>query len=267
MSKSGLLEGKKGIVFGLANSRSYAWYISSALIEAGASCGFAYLPGENNERRVRGALCELVQDKPWVFPCDVSSDEDLDRLFDQVEVDFGTIDFIIHSVAFANKEYLRPGSFHKTPREVWQQSLDISAYSLIGISQRACRIIGQDGGSIVSMSYIGGEKVVPGYNIMGVAKAALETTSRYLALELGQMHIRVNCISGGPLRTLSSMSVGNFDKMLAHQEKFSPLGRNISGQEVGAAARFLVSDAATAITGEVIHVDGGFSHLACFPSE
>ena len=261
------LKGKKGVVFGLANERSYAWHIARSLLNQQAVCAFAHLPGEKNERRIRSALSSLGLDDPWLCPCNVADDEQLDNLFEKLEQDFGNIDFVVHSVAFADKNFLRIGNFHQTPRDAWKQALDISAYSLIAIVQRACTLMNEQGGSVVSMSYIGGEKIVPGYNVMGVAKAALETSTRYLAFELGRMNIRLNCISGGPLRTLSSMSVDRFDKMLAHQEKYAPLGRNITGEEVGKTAAFLLSSAASAITGEVIHVDAGFSHLACFPSE
>jgi len=256
----GLLDGKKGIVFGVANDRSYAWYIAQALVEQGAQCAFTHLPDEKGKmaRRCRKAVEEMGVSDPWLEPCDVSKDEDLDHVFSKLGEGWGQIDFVIHSVAFAQREYLATGNFHQTSRQAWQEALDISAYSLVGMAQRAKPIM-PEGGSIVAMSYYGGEKVVPGYNVMGIAKAALEHSARYLALELGEQGIRVNAISGGPLKTLAASAVGGIDDMFAHQEKKAPLGRNISGEEVGRTAAYLVSDWSSGVTGETIHVDAGFN--------
>ncbi|MEX0777376.1 MAG: enoyl-ACP reductase [Phycisphaeraceae bacterium] len=254
----GLLDGKKGIVFGIANDRSYAWYITKCLLEQGATCAFTHLPGDKMERRCRLAVEELGVKEPWLMPCDVSKDEDLDAVFAKLGQDHGKIDFLIHSVAFADRQFLALGNFHKTSRVAWTQALDISAYSLLAMAQRAAGLM-SDGGSILAMSYYGGEKVIPGYNIMGVAKAALEHTARYLAFELGEKKIRVNTISGGPLRTLAASAVGGIQEMFDHQEKKSALRRNISGEEVGNTAVYLVSDLSSAVTGENIHVDAGFS--------
>lgn len=265
MDLNEILKGKKGLVFGLANERSYAWYMSKALFNTGAEVIFSYLPGEKNERRVRLSLKDMGRESAPIYPCDVTKDEDLDTLFDTLSHEHGNIDFIVHSVAFANKEYLKIGNFHKTPRDVWNQALEISAYSLIAIAQRA-HLIMQNGGSIISMSYLGGEKVVPGYNVMGVAKSALEMSTRYLALELGPKNIRVNAISGGPLKTLSAMGIDGFETILDHQQKFAPLKRNITGEEVGHTAAYLISDFSSAVTGEVIHADAGFHILANFAS-
>lgn len=253
----GLMQGKRGLVVGIANDRSYAWYITQQLLAGGAECCFTNLPGEKMERRVRSALNELDIRDPWLVPCDASKDEDLDALFEKLTTDFGSIDFIVHSIAFADREYLQIGNFHKTTRAAWTLALDISAYTLLGMAQRAVPLM-PDGGSIISMSYYGGEKVVPGYNVMGIAKAALEHTTRYLAAELGEQKIRVNAISGGPLRTLAAMAVGGISQMFEHHEQRAPLKRNVSGEEVGDTAVYLLSDASSAVTGEVIHVDCGF---------
>jgi len=256
----GLMDGKRGIVFGVANDRSYAWYIAKALIEQGAECLFTHLPDPKGkmERRCRLALKELGLEDPWLEPCDVSNDDDLDTVFTRIRAKFGKIDFVVHSVAFADRQFLQVGNFHLTTREAWTQALDISAYSLVAMAQRAMEIM-PDGGSIVSMTYYGGEKVIPGYNVMGVAKAALEHATRYLAFELGEKNIRVNTISGGPLRTLAASAVGKIAEMFEHQERKSCLRRNIAGEEVGDAAVYLLSDLSTALTGEVLHLDAGYS--------
>jgi len=256
----GLLDGKRGIVFGVANDRSYAWHIANRITEQGADCAYTHLPDEKGkmERRCRLALKELGQEDPWLMPCDVTSDEDLDKVFAKLGEDFGKIDFVVHSVAFADREFLKLGNFHTTSRQAWAQALDISAFSLLAMAQRAAPLMAE-GGSILAMSYYGGEKVVPGYNIMGVAKAALEHTSRYLASDLGAQGIRVNIISGGPLRTLAASAVGGIQEMFDHQQRKAAMKRNIAAAEVGDAAVYLLSDLSTAVTGETIHVDAGFS--------
>jgi len=256
----GLLDGKRGVIFGIANERSYAYFIAQSLIREGADCLFTYLPMGKMETRVRRAVESLGVDKPWLRPCDASSDESLDELFEQVKDDFGSIDFLVHSIAFAHKDYLKPDTFHQTPRDVFVQSMDVSAYSLLAMSQRALPLM-TGGGSIVSMTYFGGEKVVPGYNVMGVAKACLEHTTRYLAYELGDQgrNIRVNTISAGPFKTLAGSGVGGMDEMIAHQERKSALKRANTGQEVGDTAAYLLSDFASGVTGETLHVDCGFN--------
>lgn len=254
----GLLDGKRGIVFGIANDRSYAWYITKQLIEQGAQCAFTNLPGEKMERRVRLAVEELGVKDPWLMACDATKDSDLDAVFDKIAKDFGKIDFIVHSIAFADRQFLETGKFHTTTRAAWAQALDVSAYTLLAMGQRAVKVM-PDGGSIIAMTYYGGEKVIPGYNIMGVAKAALEHTARYLAWELGEKKIRVNTISGGPLRTLAAMAVGGISEMFDHQIRKSALRRNIEGEEVGNTAVYLLSNLGSAVTGENIHVDAGFS--------
>ncbi len=256
----GLMDGKKGIIFGIANDRSYATFITKSLIENGATCGFTHLPDPKGkmERRCRMAVEELGITDPWLVPCDASKDEDLDAVFEKIEKDFGTIDFIVHSIAFADREFLKVGNFCKTTREAWTQALDISAYTLLAMGQRAVKVM-PNGGAMLAMSYYGGEKVVPGYNIMGVAKAALEHTAKYLAYDLGEKNIRVNTISGGPLRTLAASAVGGIAEMFEHQERKAAMKRNITGEEVGNTALYLLSDLASGVTGENIHVDAGFS--------
>lgn len=256
----GLLQGKKGIVFGIANDRSYAWFITKCLLEQGATCAFTHLPDEKGkmERRCRQAVEELGVQDPWLMPCDVTKDEDLDAVFNKLEKDYGKIDFIVHSVAYADRAFLQLGNFHNTTRQAWAQALEISAYSLLAMAQRAVKIM-PDGGSIITMSYYGGEKVVPGYDLMGVAKAALEHTARYLANDLGSKNIRLNSISGGPLRTLAASAVGGISEMFEHQERKAAMKRNITGEEVGNTAVYLLSDMSSGVTGETIHVDAGFS--------
>lgn len=256
----GIMDGKRGIVFGIANDRSYATFITESLLAQGAECCFTHLPDPKGkmEKRARGAVEELGVKDPWLMPCDASKDEDLDAVFDKLKADFGKIDFIVHSIAFADREFLKVGNFHNTSRQAWTQALDISAYTLLAMAQRAVPLM-TDGGSLVCMSYYGGEKVCPGYNIMGIAKAALEHTARYLAWELGEKNIRVNIISGGPLRTLAASAVGGIGEMFEHQERKSAMKRNIEGGEVGNTAVYLLSDMASGVTGETIHVDAGFS--------
>jgi enoyl-[acyl-carrier protein] reductase I len=256
----GLMDSKRGIVFGIANDRSYAWYITKQLIEAGAQCAFTHLPDPKGkmERRCRSAITELGVEDPWLMPCDASKDEDIEAVFDKLKDDFGTIDFVVHSIAFADRQFLQIGNFHTTTREAWTQAIDISAYTLLAMARGAAPLM-TNGGSIVAMTYYGGEKVIPGYNIMGIAKTALEHTARYLAADLGDKNIRVNTISGGPLRTLAASAVGGIAEMFAHQERKAPLHRNIEGEEVGNTAVYLLSDLSSAVTGENIHVDAGFS--------
>lgn len=254
----GLLDGRKGIIFGVANDRSIAWHIARNLIAYGATCGFSHLPGEKMERRVRKTLEAGGLTDPWLYPCDVGRDEDLDALFAAVGDRFGSLDFVVHSVAYANKDYLQVGRFADTPRDVFTQALDISAFTLVAIAGRA-RPLMSPGGSILALSYYGAEKVVPGYNVMGVAKAALEACTRYLAAELGPVGIRVNSLSAGPCRTLSAMAVGGIDDMFDWVERKAPLKRNIDTDEVGKTAVYLLSDLSSGVTGENLYVDAGYN--------
>ena len=254
----GLLDGRKGIIFGVANDRSIAWHIARNLIAHGATCGFSHLPGEKMERRVRKTLEAAGLNDPWLHPCDVGRDDDLDALFAAVEARFGSLDFVVHSVAYANKDYLQVGRFADTPREVFTQALDISAFTLVAVAARARRLMPQ-GGSILALSYYGAETVIPGYNVMGVAKAALEACTRYLAAELGAAAIRVNSLSAGPCRTLSAMAVGGIDDMFDWVERKAPLKRNIDTDEVGKTAVYLLSDLSSGVTGENVYVDAGYN--------
>jgi enoyl-[acyl-carrier protein] reductase I len=256
----GLLEGKTGLIFGVANERSIAWHIARNAVAHGAVCAFAHLPGDKMETRVKKALQSLGADLPRTFPCDAASDEDLDALFDAVEAELGSLDFVVHSIAYADREYLKVGAFSSTPRTVFRQALDVSAYTLIAIADRA-RAFMPRGGSILALSYYGAEKAAPGYNVMGVAKAALEASVRYLAAELGEAGIRVNALSAGPCRTLSAMAIGGIDVMLDKMEKSSPLRRNIETDEVGKAAVYLLSDLSSGVTGETHHVDAGYNAI------
>jgi enoyl-[acyl-carrier protein] reductase I len=259
-----LLEGKKGLILNIANDRSIAAHIAANAKREGAACGYGFLPmgdAVKSEKRVRKAMEEFGDPTAFLQPCDVSKDEDIERFFAAAREQFGgTIDFLVHSLAFADRNYLKKdtGNFTSTPREVFKQALDISAYSLIALARAAAPLM-PNGGSIVAMTYLGGEKVIPGYNVMGVAKAALESTARYLAFDLGPQKIRVNTISAGPVRTLAAMAVGGIDEMFAHTERKAPLHRNIEGDEVGKTALYLVSDLSTGVTGENIYVDSGFN--------
>jgi enoyl-[acyl-carrier protein] reductase I len=260
-----LLSGKSGLIFGVANDRSYAWHIAQSLVNAGARCAFTSLPGEKNERRTRKAV-EALNGGPgpqaWVRPCDAAKDEDLDAVFAAYSADHERLDFLVHSIAFADREWLQPGRFTDTPRDVYLGAIDISAYTLAAMAARAReQMASSGGGSILAMSYYGAEKVVPGYNIMGVAKAALECTARYLAAELGAHKIRVNTISGGYLRTLASSAVGGADALGGHAEQRAPLRRAVEGDDVGGTAVYLVSDLAKGVTGETIYVDCGVNTI------
>ncbi|MHC4211711.1 MAG: enoyl-ACP reductase FabI [Planctomycetota bacterium] len=256
----GLMDGKRGLVVGIANDHSYAYYIAESLVRHGAECLFTHLPGEKMLRRVAKAIKQLGIDDPWLESMDAGSDDDLDRVFEKVGRDFGEMDFLVHSIAFADRDWLKDGAFAGTPRVAFGQALDISAYTYMAMANRAVPLMTDaGGGSMVAMSYYGAQKAVPGYNVMGVAKAALESATRYLAHELGPGNIRVNTISGGPLRTMSALAVGGFSEILDWMERKSPLRRNVRGGEVGDAAVYLLSDLASGITGQNIYVDCGYS--------
>jgi enoyl-[acyl-carrier protein] reductase I len=257
----GLLDGKVGLVVGIANDRSYAWHIAKALHDHGATLAYAHLPGEKNERRTAKAV-EKIHGDPWLFPCDAGSDESLDALFDAYAKGHDRMDFLVHSIAYADREWLQPGMFSKTPRKAYLDAIDISAYSLSAMAGRSQDLMAKGGGgSIMAMSYYGAEKVVPGYNIMGVAKACLESTARYLAFELGEHNIRVNTISGGFLRTLASSAVGGTDKMDEAAKEKAPLRRGVEGGDVGRTAVYLASELSSGVTGENIYVDCGINTL------
>ncbi len=255
----GLFTGKKGIVFGIANERSIAWAITQAVHAEGAEIGFTHLPDKDparpkNENKVR-KLVEPLGAK-FVVPCDVQKDEDLDSVYKTVAEQFGKIDFVLHSVAFAPPADLT-GPVYASSREGFKTAMDISVYSLIAMAGRAKPLL-NDGGSILALTYLGGERVIPGYNLMGLCKSALESAVEYIASEMGPSNIRCNAVSAGPIKTISASGVGDFKKMMTLYEKFSPLRRNVGEEEVGKAAMFLLSDLASAITGETLHVDSGY---------
>ena len=251
-----LLEGKKVLIFGIANQRSIAWGIAKTFHEQGAEIGFSYgIP--QLEKRVR-PLAEQIGVE-FIEMCDVSNDDEIDAVFEKAEAHFGKIDVLVHSVAYAPREELM-GRFLDTTRAGFAQALDISAYSLIALSRRAVPLMA-DGGSIVCMTYYGAEKVIPHYNTMGVAKAALEATTRYLAADLGPQNIRVNAISAGPIKTLSAGGIAGFRKMLKYTEERNPLRRNVDQEEVGRSALYLCSELGSGVTGEVLHVDAGYHVL------
>jgi enoyl-[acyl-carrier protein] reductase I len=253
-----LLSGKTGLIVGIANDRSYAWYIAQAILQHGGRCAFTHLPGDKNERRTRRAVEELGVSDPWLVPMDAGNDADIDAAFARYAESFDQMHFLVHSIAFADREWLSPGKFIETPRQAFLTAIDISAYSLAAMARRARPIMARSGGgAIMCMSYYGGEKVVPGYNVMGVAKSALETTARYLSWELGPDKIRVNIISGGYLRTLASSAVGGTDSMLEHVAQRAPLRRNVEGEDVGKTAVYLASDLSSGVAGETIYVDCG----------
>lgn len=252
-----MLQGKKGVILGVANKRSLAWAIGKACMAQGADIALT-AQNERFEGQVRGLVdgLESGQDVP-VLRCDVSVCEDIDKLAAALGELWGRLDFVVHSVAFANPEEMR-GRFRDTSRAGFVEALSISAYSLIPLSGRLAELM-HDGGSILALSYLGGERVVPNYNLMGVAKAALDASIRYLAYDLGPQGIRVNAIAPGPVKTVSAAAIGDFGRMLEHVKSVAPLRRNVTREEVGAVGAFLVSDGASALTGAHIPIDCGYS--------
>jgi enoyl-[acyl-carrier protein] reductase I len=249
-----LLTGKVGIVFGVANKRSIAWAIAQAWHKAGARLAFTY-QGERVKENVEELAGVFGADTP-ILPCDVTKDEEIGAVFKTVGEKFGRLHLMLHSVAFAPKEALE-GQFLNTSREAFRVAHDVSAYSLVALARGSAPLM-VEGGSILAMSYYGAEKVVPHYNVMGVAKAALEASTRYLAYDLGPKKIRVNCISAGPVNTLAARGISGFTEMLKHYEAHAPLRRNVLPEELGATGVFLASDGAAAITGQVVYVDCGY---------
>jgi enoyl-[acyl-carrier protein] reductase I len=253
------LTGRTALILGVANQRSLAWAIAQALGEAGCRLAFTY-QGERLQKNVTELAAEF-EGSP-VLPCDVTSDDQMASLFGTLRREFdGRLDILIHSIAFAPREELE-GEFRKTSREGWRRALEISAYSLVDLANRATPLMETHGGSIVSLTYLASQRAVPNYNVMGSAKAALEQCTRQLAYELGPKNIRVNAISAGPVSTLSARGVSGFTSMLGHAREAAPLRRNIEAREVGDAALFLCSDLASGITGEVLFVDAGYSIVA-----
>ncbi|HEY9300545.1 MAG TPA: enoyl-ACP reductase FabI [Phormidium sp.] len=250
------LTGKNVLVTGIANNRSIAWGIAQQLHQAGANLGITYLPDEKG--RMEKKVAELVEPlNPSLFlPCDVQNETQIQSTFETIREKWGRLDILIHCLAFAKKDDLS-GEFSKTTKEGFNLALEISAYSLIQLSGAAKPLM-TEGGSIITLSYLGGVRVIPNYNVMGIAKAALEMNVRYLAAELGPQNIRVNAISAGPIRTLASSAVGGILDMIHHVEEVAPLRRTVTQTEVGNAAAFLSSDLASGITGQVLYVDAGY---------
>jgi enoyl-[acyl-carrier protein] reductase I len=247
--------GKLGLIVGVANKRSLSWAIAQATANRGARLALTYQGRfEENVSELSAGLPSL----PLVLPCDVTSDTDIDAVFAKLDQEFGGLDFLVHGAAFARKEELSE-PFSRTTREGFLQAMDISAYSLIALARSAAPLMEKRaGGSIVTLTYLGSERVFPNYNVMGIAKAALEANVRYLAADLGPRNIRVNAVSAGPVKTISAMGIGGFSSILGVYRDRAPLHRNIETSEVGEAAAFLLSDAARGITGEVLMVDAGF---------
>ena len=250
-----MLKEKNGIIFGVANKRSIAWATAQALSDAGARLAFTY-QGDRLKENVESLTAESMP-QSLLLPCDVTKQDEVDETFRRVGKEFGRLDFLIHSIAFAPREALC-GEYLNTTREAFLTALEISAYSLPQLARAAAPFM-TEGGSIVSMTYYGAEKVVAGYNVMGVAKAALEASTRYLANDLGPRNIRVNAISAGPIQTLSARAVSDLTTMMKHHAERAPLRRNVEAREVGNTAVFLCSSMSSGITGEVIYVDCGYN--------
>jgi enoyl-[acyl-carrier protein] reductase I len=251
----GLFDGKKGLILGVANDFSIAWAISQKLLAEGAELGFTHLPGDKMERRVR-KLADPAGAK-LVTPCDVQRDDDVARVFREARDTYGALDFVLHSIAFAPIEDLKC-PFVNASREGFKTAMDISVYSLAAVARGAAESM-PAGGSVLTLTYFGGERVVAGYNLMGVCKAALDMSVRYLAYDLGPKKIRVNALSAGPVKTLAASAVGESDKLAGLYEAVSPMQRNITREEVGSAGMFLLSDLASGISGEILHVDCGYN--------
>ncbi len=258
----GLFTGKVGIIMGVANQFSIATSVAQYLQQEGASLGFSHLPDPAGQDKMLRRVTNAIQgiDPVLLFPCDVTKDEDLDRFFGEVRRKLGKIDFLVHSIAFAPLEDIRCRTIDAS-RAGFLQAMDVSVYSLIAIAKRAEELL-NDQGSIVAMTYLGGERVVAGYNLMGLCKAALDQGVRYLANELGPKGIRVNAVSAGPIKTLASSAVGDFSRILKITPEIAPLRRNISTLDVAKASAYLLSDLASGTTGEILHVDAGYNLIA-----
>ena len=254
----GLLSGKNAIIFGLANDRSIAWGIAQAFQAQGATLGFSYHPAV--EKYARPLAVQIGSE--FIEPCDVTSDEQIQEVAEKARLKFGEVDILVHAVAYAGREELE-GPYHDTTRAGFHTALDISVYSFTAIS-KAFHDILRTNGSMITLTYYGSEKVAPNYNVMGVAKAALEASVRYLAYDFGPRHIRVNAISAGPIRTLSASGVGGFRAMYRHFSRLAPLQQNVTIEDIGNTAIYLASDLSSKVTGEIIYVDSGYNILA-FP--
>ncbi len=251
----GMLDGKKGVIFGVANEKSIAWAIARRLHAEGMDLAFTYA-GEAFEQRVK-PLAESLG-SGMVLPCDVTKDAEMDAVFETIGKQWGGLDCLVHSLAFANKDELK-GEYLETSREGFRLALDVSAYSLVALARRAAPLMEGRDGSIMTLSYYGAERVIKNYNVMGVAKAALEASVHYLAADLGPKKVRVNTISAGPIKTLAAMGISGFRQILESVESRSPLGRNVTQDDVAGTALYLASPLSSGVTGETIHVDAGYS--------
>ena len=251
---TGLMDGKRGLIMGLANDKSLAWGIAKRLSEHGAELAFSY-QGEALEKRVRPLAESLGSD--FLIDCDVASMEALDTAFEALAARWPTIDFVVHAIGFSDKSQLR-GRYYDTTLDNFLTTMNISAYSLVAVTQRARRMM-PEGGAILTLTYYGAEKVVPHYNVMGVAKAALETSVKYLANDLGPENIRINAISAGPIQTLAARGIGDFNYILKWNQLNAPLRRNVTIEDVGGGALYLLSDLASGVTGEIHHIDAGYN--------
>ena len=248
-----LMQGKRGVIMGVANDRSIAWGIARAIAAQGGEIAFTY-QGDALEKRVK-PLADSIGSK-LVLPCDVADDASMDAAFDTIGKAWGKIDFLVHAIGYADKQFLR-GRYLDTPRAAFLQAMDISCFSFVAVGQRAAALM-SEGGSLLTLSYLGAERVTPHYNVMGVAKAALEASVRYMATDLGERGIRVNAISAGPIKTLAASGIGDFRYILRWNQYNSPLRRNVTIEEVGGSGLYLLSDLAAGVTGEVHHVDSGY---------
>jgi len=263
MSESqAIMAGKRGLIMGVANDRSIAWGIASAVHAQGGQLAFTY-QGDALEKRVK-PLAESVG-SDIVLPCDVTDDTSIDAVFGTIAEQWHSLDFVVHAIAYANKDELK-GKYLATSRDNFVRSLDISCYSFTAVAQRAVPLM-HNGGSLLTLTYYGAERVMPHYNVMGVAKAALEASVRYLAVDLGELGVRVNAISAGPIRTLAASGIGDFRYILKWNEYNSPLHRNVTIDQVGGAALYLLSDLSSGVTGEVHHVDSGYHVVGMMSTE
>jgi len=248
------MQGKRGLIMGLANDRSLAWGIARALGDQGAELAFSY-QGEALEKRVRPLAAELGSD--MLVDCDVSSMDALDETFEQIRQKWGSMDFVVHAIGYSDKNELR-GKFVDTSMDNFLMTMNISVYSFVAVAQRARKLM-TNGGAMLTLTYYGAEKVIPHYNVMGVAKAALDTSVKYLAMDLGPENIRVNAISAGPIKTLAASGIGDFRYIMKWNEYNAPLRRNVTIEDVGGAGLYLLSDLASGVTGEIHHVDAGYN--------
>ena len=259
----GQFEGKKGLILGVANDHSIAWAIAKEIMESGGECGFTHLPDRPDDERQRNRrrvskLTDNYEQAKFLIPMDVQNTENVEEVMKHTAEQFGTIDFLLHSIAFADREDLNRDTI-ETSRDGFKLAMDVSVYSLLAVCNAAKSVL-KDGAAIATMTYFGGEKAVPGYNVMGICKAALDATVRYLAYDLGPRGIRVNAVSAGPIRTLAGRAAG-VEEMLQMYEHMAPLGRNVTHEEVGKTGAFVLSDQSNGITGEILHVDGGYNMM------